>query len=275
MFKKGIIELALLEDIGTGDITTAAIVPEDLIVTVNLLAKDDLVLAGLAVTKDVFADIDPDIKIETSHTDGDAIRKGDIIASVTGDAASIMTAERTALNFLQRLSGIATLTARYVKVLEPYKTQLVDTRKTTPGLRALEKYAVRCGGGQNHRFGLFGGIMIKDNHIDIAGSISEAVKRVRNNTPHYLKIEVETATLEQVEEALEVEADIIMLDNMGIGTMRKAVNLIQGHAVVEVSGQVDLDNIEAIARLGVDFISVGSITHSAKAADISLLVSPS
>lgn len=275
MFKEGIVELALLEDIGTGDITTTAIVPDDLKIEVKLIAKEDLVLAGLGITKDVFSRFDPQIEMHTSHTDGDHILNGEIIARLQGKAAAIMTAERTALNFLQHLSGIASVTSLYVQLLVPYKANLVDTRKTTPGLRALEKYAVRCGGGQNHRLGLFGGILIKDNHIAVAGSITEAVKRVREKAPPHLRIEVETENLEQVKEALAVKADIIMLDNMDMETMEEAVKMVDGKALIEVSGQITLNNIEPIARLGVDLISVGSITHSAKAADISLLVSSS
>ncbi len=272
MFKEGIIELALLEDIGSGDITTTAIVPENSTIKTELVAKEDFILAGLGIVKDIFSRFDAEAVMETSHTDGEHICKGEIIASISGKTAAIMSGERTALNFLQHLSGIASITSFYVQLLKPYNAQLVDTRKTTPGLRALEKYAVRCGGGQNHRLGLFGGILIKDNHIAVAGSISEAVRRTREKAPPGLRIEVETSSLNQVKEALGVQVDIIMLDNMDMETMQEAVNLIQGKAIVEVSGQVNLNTIEAIAQLGVDLISVGCITQSAKAVDISLQV---
>ena len=273
MLKNGIIELALLEDIGSGDITTTAIVPEESVSTASLIAKEDLILAGLWVAKEVFCCFDPEISMETSHTDGEHIHRGEVIARFTGKTRALLSGERTALNFLQHLSGIASITSFYVQLLEPYKAQLVDTRKTTPCLRALEKYAVRCGGGQNHRLGLFGGIMIKDNHIAAAGSIGEAVKRIREKAPAGLRIEVETGTLEEVGQALAAGVDIIMLDNMNLETIQQAMALIQGKALVEVSGQVNLNNIEAIAALGVDLISVGAITHSAKAADISCKIS--
>ncbi|MBI5788614.1 MAG: carboxylating nicotinate-nucleotide diphosphorylase [Candidatus Schekmanbacteria bacterium] len=275
MCKNCIIDLALVEDIGSGDITTAAIVPDDLILKAELQAKEDLVLAGLGVVKQVFEHFDPQITLESLHTDGNTVYKGEVIARITGKANAILTGERTALNFLQHLSGIASATSLYVKLLEPYKAKLIDTRKTTPGMRTFEKYAVRCGGGQNHRLGLFGGIMIKDNHIAAAGSITEAAKRARKNAPPVLKIEVETTTLEEVKEAIAVEADIIMLDNMDVETIAQAVKLINGQAMTEASGDVNLSNIEAVAQTGVDYISVGRITHSAKSVDISLEVVPS
>lgn len=266
------IELALLEDIHTGDITTLSVLPEKRLVKAKLLAKEDMILAGIAIAEQVFKQLDPTIEFSPCYQDGDKINNGDVIAVMAGDAANLLMGERVALNLLQRLSGIATVTARYVLAVAGTKARIVDTRKTTPGLRTLEKYAVRVGGGTNHRTGLYDGVLIKENHIAAAGGITEAVKRARNYISHTLKIEVETETLAQVKEALQAGADIIMLDNMNLADMRTAVATISGRAVVEASGGVNLDSVRAIAETGVDIISVGALTHSPKAIDISMLL---
>jgi nicotinate-nucleotide pyrophosphorylase (carboxylating) len=267
-----IIENALLEDIHTGDITTMAVLPEKRNARAILLAKEPLVLAGVIVAARVFHILDPETVVATHFSDGDSLAKGDIIADINGDAAILLQGERVALNLLQRMSGIATLTARYRQAVQGSGARVVDTRKTTPGLRQLEKYAVRVGGGANHRSGLYDGVLLKENHIAAAGGITVAIDRARNYIPHTLKIEVETENLEQVAEALAAGADIIMLDNMDLETMRRAVEMIAGKAIVEASGGVNLDTIGSIAATGVDIISVGALTHSARAVDISMLL---
>lgn len=267
---KTFIANALSEDIGPGDITTKALLPSTIRGKAEIIAKERLVLAGTDVAAEVFRQIDSDTSFIANYTDGNELSKGTAIATISGQLASILTAERVALNLLQRLSGIATLTREYVKKIEGTKARIVDTRKTTPGLRALEKYAVRVGGGKNHRFGLFDGILIKDNHIAAVGSIGEAIKRAKEKAPHTLKIEVETENIEQVKEALAAGSDIIMLDNMDTKTMKEAVKLIKGKAMVEASGGINLTNVRKVAGTGVDFISVGAITHSARAMDISM-----
>ena len=267
-----LIDHALAEDIHTGDITTQAVVPGKRPASARLIAKEDLVLAGIHVAERVFARVSPDISFSACHVDGARIKKGELIASMTGDAANLLMAERVALNLLQRLSGVATLTARFVEAVQGTTARIVDTRKTTPGLRELEKYAVRVGGGINHRTGLYDGVLIKENHIAAAGGISEAISRARAYIPHTLKIEIETETLEQVEMALAAGADIIMLDNMSLADMRSAVTMIGKRALVEASGGVNLDSVRAIAETGVDIISVGALTHSPRAMDISMLL---
>ncbi|MGA7829233.1 MAG: carboxylating nicotinate-nucleotide diphosphorylase [Geobacteraceae bacterium] len=267
-----IIENALLEDIHTGDITTLAVVPEKRSAVARLIAKESMVLAGIDVAARVFILVDPDVRFKARFADGELLRTGDVIAEITGDAASLLQAERVALNLLQRMSGVATLTARYKEAVAGTAAKVVDTRKTTPGLRQLEKYAVRVGGGNNHRTGLYDAVLIKENHIAAAGGISVAVERARSFVPHTMKIEVETETLEQVAEALAAGADIIMLDNMDLETMKKAVELIGGQSLSEASGGVSLETITAIAATGVDIISVGALTHSARAMDISMLL---
>lgn len=267
-----IIENALLEDIHTGDITTMAVLPEKRNARAILIAKEPLVLAGVIVAARVFHILDPETVVATHFSDGDSLSKGDIIADINGDAAILLQGERVALNLLQRMSGIATLTARYRQAVQGSGARVVDTRKTTPGLRQLEKYAVRVGGGANHRTGLYDGVLLKENHIAAAGGITVAIDRARNYIPHTLKIEVETENLEQVAEALAAGADIIMLDNMDLETMRRAVEMIAGKAIVEASGGVNLDTIGSIAATGVDIISVGALTHSARAVDISMLL---
>ncbi len=267
-----LIEQALLEDIHTGDITTQAVVPERRTAVARLIAKEDMVIAGLFVAERVFRRLDPAVAFSASQPEGARASRGDLLAAVQGSAADLLMGERVALNLLQRLSGVATLTSRYVEAVKGTKARIVDTRKTTPGLRELEKYAVRVGGGINHRTGLYDGILIKENHITAAGGIGEAIGRARAYIPHTLRIEIETETLGQVDEALAAGADIIMLDNMGLDDMRTAVNLIAGRALVEASGGVNLETVRSIAETGVDIISVGAVTHSARAMDISMLL---
>lgn len=267
-----IIERALAEDIHTGDITTLAVVPVSRPVKGVLLAKEELVLAGIDVAARVFGILDNGIEFKPLVADGAIAAKGTVLAQFSGDASTLLQGERVALNLLQRMSGVATMTSRYVRAVAGTKARIVDTRKTTPGLRILEKYAVRVGGGINHRTGLYDGVLIKENHIVAAGGITEAVKRARGYIPHTLKIEIETETLDQVKEAVAAGADIIMLDNMDLASMRTAVEFIAGRALVEASGGVNLQSVRGIADTGVDIISVGALTHSAPAMDISMLL---
>ena len=267
-----IIEMAMKEDIGDGDMTTSSIVSTPLKATAHLLAKEELILAGIDMFHRVYKKLDAELEFIKHFEDGDNVSQGGIIGEVCGDIAVILKGERIALNFLQRLSGIATLTHRFVTKVKSYPVKILDTRKTTPGWRVLEKYAVKMGGGENHRFGLFDAILIKDNHIRAAGGIREAVRRVKDNVPHGFKIEVETSNLQEVKEALDSEVNTIMLDNMNTEMMKEAVTMINKRVLVEASGNTGLDNIEEIAGTGVDFISVGALTHSAKAVDISLKV---
>lgn len=263
---------ALREDIHTGDLTTQAVVPEPRPASARLVAKEPLMVAGIAVAARVFALLDQSIVFDACCRDGQALEKGSVLARMSGDAALLLQGERVALNLLQRMSGIATLTASYVSAVAGNTVRIVDTRKTTPGLRVLEKYAVRVGGGINHRTGLYDGILIKENHIAAAGSITEAIRRARAYIPHTLKIEIETESVEQVQEALTAGADIIMLDNMDCLAMRHCVELINGRALVEASGGVNLETVRAIAETGVDIISIGALTHSPRAMDISMLL---
>jgi nicotinate-nucleotide pyrophosphorylase (carboxylating) len=267
-----IIENALAEDIHTGDITTLAVMREKREARALMIAKEPMVLAGIEAAARVFHLLDPLILFTPRFSDGNALDTGDIIAEITGDAAALLQGERVALNILQRMCGVATLTARYVAQVKGTKARVVDTRKTTPGLRILDKYAVRVGGGINHRTGLYDGVLIKENHITAAGGIGVAVSRARAWIPHTMKIEVETETLAEVAQALAAGADIIMLDNMDTVTMAEAVAMIAGRALVEASGGVNLDTIRGIAATGVDIISVGALTHSARAMDISMLL---
>jgi nicotinate-nucleotide pyrophosphorylase (carboxylating) len=259
---------ALAEDLGSGDVTTQAIVPPDERAHATIFAKSPLVLAGLDVAIEVWRQLHPAISVRLIHKDAEACEPGQPLARVEGPAAAILTGERTALNFLQHLTGIATLTRRFVDAAHG-AVSILDTRKTIPAMRALEKYAVRCGGGVSHRAGLFDAVLIKDNHIRVAGSIGEAVRRVRAKG-WMDAIEVETENLAQVDDALHARAEIIMLDNMDDATMRAAVRRIGGRAKVEISGRVTLDRVPALAALGADCLSVGALTHSAPAADISL-----
>lgn len=267
-----IIRNALHEDIHTGDLTTSAVVIGPRPATARLMAKEDMVIAGLEAAARVFTIMDAAIRFVPHCTDGDRVAAGALIAEIHGDASVLLQGERVSLNLLQRMSGIATLTSHYVRLVEGTGVRIVDTRKTTPGLRILEKYAVRVGGGVNHRTGLYDGILIKENHIAAAGCINEAVRRARAFIPHTLKIEIETETVAQVEEALAAGADIIMLDNMDTDMMRSCVSLISGRALVEASGGVNLDTVRKIAETGVDIISVGALTHSPRAMDISMLL---
>jgi nicotinate-nucleotide pyrophosphorylase (carboxylating) len=267
-----IIRNALLEDIHTGDITTLAVVPESRKIGARLLAKEPMILCGVNIAARVFHILDHSIDFKSNRTDGSVLETGDIIAEISGAASPLLQGERVALNLLQRMCGIATSTSQFVEAVKGTKAKVVDTRKTTPGLRQFEKYAVRIGGGRNHRTGLYDGVLIKENHIAAAGGISVAIQRAREFIPHTMKIEIETETLDQVQEALEAGADIIMLDNMNTEAMRTAVNMIAGRALVEASGGVSLATIRCIAETGVDLISVGALTHSARAMDISMLM---
>lgn len=274
-YLKEIIKKALDEDIQTGDVTTKAIIPDSVFGKGKFLIKTDGIIAGLNVAKNVFQMLDAEIVFKVLISDGEKVKAGDIVAEVEGKASSILTGERTALNFLQRMSGIATLTNNFVEKIKHTKAKILDTRKTVPGLRMLDKEAVRLGGGINHRIGLFDLFLIKDNHIEIAGSITSAVNACRNfqqMKKSNLKIEVETKNLEEVEETLACSIDIIMLDNFNTDLMKKAVSLINGKCLVEASGNINISNVKEVAETGVDFISVGALTHSVKALDISLEV---
>lgn len=266
-----LIKDALLEDINYIDLTTEAIVSSNSKSVAHLIAKEDGIISGVYVFKRVF-DLLGDIECEIFYADGSVVKKGDIVCNLTGNTKNILLGERTALNFIQRMSGIATLTNKFVKKLEGTNTKLLDTRKTTPTLRTLEKYSTNIGGALNHRFNLSDGILIKDNHIKAAGSIKNAVKLVRQKYGNIKKIEVEAETIDMVRECLDCNVDIIMLDNMDFDTMKEALLIIKNRALVEISGNVTLDNIQNIAKLGVDYISTGYITHSFKSLDLSLKI---
>ena len=265
-----LIDLAFEEDIGIGDITTEATVPPTQEGIGTLLAKSDGIVAGLPVAERVFAKLDETLLFHALVNDGNAVKAGTPIAEVQGSAKTILIGERTALNFLQRLSGIATLTAQFVAAVADYDTKIVDTRKTAAGWRAVQKYAVHIGGAQNHRFGLYDGVLIKDNHIVAAGGIRNAVRRARQVVPHTAKIEVEVETLDQVDEALQAGADILLLDNMSPSTMKSIVHEVGDLAVTEASGGITLEQVKTVAATGVNLISVGALTHSAMPMDISL-----
>ncbi|NPV92588.1 MAG: carboxylating nicotinate-nucleotide diphosphorylase [Firmicutes bacterium] len=265
-----VVRRALEEDLGTGDLTANSVVPAELQTVGLIQSKENGVLAGLEVARRVFARLDPGIQFRGRVDDGERLRPGTLIAEVSGSARSILSGERVALNFLQRLSGIATLTSRCVERIEGSSTRIVDTRKTTPGLRALEKYAVRVGGGCNHRFGLYDMVMIKDNHIKMAGGIQEAVERARRGVSPMVRIEVEVEDLAMLEEALAVGVDVVMLDNMSPELMKEAVRRAGGRVLLEASGGIREDNLAAVAETGVDLISMGALTHSARSLDISL-----
>jgi len=272
-----IVASALAEDLGTGDVTTQALFQANVPASGRIIAEEPegLVLAGLAVAVEVFAQVDPSLTCSPSFADGDRIPAGAIVLTVAGDGRSMLKGERVALNFLQRLSGIATLTAKFCDAVKGFRTRILDTRKTTPGLRALEKWAVTLGGGSNHRYGLADGILIKDNHLALAsGDVARACRLARERAPHGLKIEVEVQSLEAVQAALDGGADIILLDNMTVSAIRRAVELIKGRATVEVSGGVTLSNVRELAAAGPDLISVGALTHSASAARFSMDIVP-
>ncbi|NLN40117.1 MAG: carboxylating nicotinate-nucleotide diphosphorylase [Smithella sp.] len=269
---KKIIAAALAEDIGAGDITTQATVGPKKMGKAVAVARQDFVVAGLDVFEAVFKSVNKKIKVKKLIADGQRAKKNDVVAEVEGRLCAILQAERTALNFFQRMCGIATQTARYVQAVRGTGAKILDTRKTAPGLRIVDKMAVRLGGGMNHRFGLFDAVMIKDNHIEAAGGITAAVEAQRKYLKKKMKIEVETKNLGEVKEALACNTDIIMLDNMSNAAMKKAVALIGGRALTEASGNVNLKRVASIAKTGVDYISIGELTHSVRAANISLLV---
>jgi nicotinate-nucleotide pyrophosphorylase (carboxylating) len=266
-----IIRNALREDIGPGDVTTLATIEPGTTARAELVAKEDVLLAGIEVARRVFELLEGGVAVENLTRDGQAVRRGEVLAWIKGDAAILLQGERVALNLLQRMSGIATLTHGFVQEVEGTGAAIVDTRKTTPGLRILEKYAVRMGGGRNHRHSLHDGILIKENHIAAAGGIALAVDRARRQASHVHKIEVETRNLDEVSQALEAKADIILLDNMTLDTLGRAVDLVAGRALTEASGGVNLETVRAIAETGVNFISAGALTHSFRAMDISML----
>jgi nicotinate-nucleotide pyrophosphorylase (carboxylating) len=265
-----LIDLALREDVGPWDVTTSILIDKSAVGSASITAKEELFLSGMNVFSRVFQRISSDIKIEAAFQDGDHVPKGTVIARLSGPVWALLSGERTALNFVQRLSGIATLTRQVIDKVKTYPVRIVDTRKTTPGWRTLEKEAVRAGKGANHRFGLYDGVLIKDNHIRAAGSITKAVALARSKAPLTLKIEVEVETLAQVDEALAAKADIIMLDNMNEKDMRAAVKTINSRALVEASGGITLKNLQQVAQTGVDVISMGVLTTAARAVDISL-----
>jgi nicotinate-nucleotide pyrophosphorylase (carboxylating) len=265
-----LIDLALEEDAGLGDITSRAIFPISHTANAFIEAGHDLVVCGLAIAERVFQRVDANLSVTLAAKDGDRIKKGGIVLQVSGPTAALLTAERTALNFIQRLSGVATQTRRYVAAVQGTGVRIVDTRKTTPGWRALEKYAVRCGGGFNHRSSLGEHVLIKDNHIAAAGSLTRAVELCRTHAPHGAKIEVEAKTMAEVKEAVRAAAEIILLDNMTPAQVTSAVSVIAGAALVEVSGGVRYETLRDYALPGVDVISIGALTHSAPAADLSL-----
>ena len=265
-----LIRMALQEDITSEDVSTNAVMPTATKGTVDLIAKEDGVIAGLDIYARVFTILDEKTEIDFHCKDGDEVKKGELMATVTGDIRVLLSGERVALNYLQRMSGIATYTRQVAKLLEGSKVTLLDTRKTTPNCRVFEKYAVRVGGGCNHRYNLSDGVLLKDNHIGAAGSVTKAIQMAKAYAPFVRKIEIEVETLEQVKEAVEAGADIIMLDNMSPEDMKKAVELIDGRAQTECSGNVTKENIARLTEIGVDYISSGALTHSAPILDISL-----
>lgn len=267
-----LIQTALEEDVGAGDITTTAALTGEEIGNARAVAKSDTVVAGIDVFRETFLFLDGGLKFTKRFHDGQTVKKGDIVAEISGNLASIMVAERVALNFFQRMCGVATMTKRFVDAIEGSKAKILHTRKTVPGLRILDTYAVRTGGGSSHRFGLSDGALVKDNHIAAAGSIARAVAEVRKRIPLTVKIEVEVTNIREVQEALAAGADVIMFDNMSLSDMTTATALVAGRVPLEASGNVSLDNVKKVSETGVDFISVGALTHSVKAADISLRV---
>ncbi len=275
-FLDRLIDLALDEDLGpVGDVTTRALLSPDATGKAELWAKEPLVLAGTAAFARVFQRVDPDVKIEFLAAEGQWLPKKVRVATLSGRLGSLLTAERTALNLIQRTSGIATLTREAVRAIGRGKLKLLDTRKTSPGMRILSKEAVRAGGGTNHRFGLFDGVLIKDNHIAaVGGSVGEAVRRARANVPRLVKIEVEITRLEQLEEAIGAGAHILLLDNMSDAQIAKAVKIVNGRAELEVSGNISIERLASLGKLGVDYASMGALTHSAPAVDLSLEVIP-
>lgn len=265
-----LVETALREDIRSGDITTDALIPADAKAAAQMRMREDGVLAGIELARQAFLLLDPNARFSQERADGEHLAAGETVLQIEGAARAVLTAERVALNFVQRMSGIATLTRQFVRETEGTKAKIADTRKTTPGLRVLEKYAVRCGGGSNHRFALDDLVLIKDNHIALCGGIVPAVERARRNIGHAVKIEVECDTLQQVREAVQTRADILLLDNMNAEKLREAVEIVAGRALCEASGGVNLETVRGIAQSGVDIISVGALTHGARSLDIGL-----
>lgn len=265
-----VVKNALIEDMNNGDITTDNLIEEDDVSKAEMISKEDGVISGLDIAEKAFKSLDDKIIFNKMIEEGSRVRKGTVIAKIEGRTRAILSAERTALNLIQRLSGISTKASILAERISKYDSKLVDTRKTTPGLRGLEKYAVKIGGGHNHRFNLSDTVMIKDNHIRAVGGISEAVGKIRNKIPHTVKVEVEVETIEEFKEALDSGADIIMLDNMNLKDMKKVVEINNNKVILEASGNIDLDTIEKVAQTGVDIISSGGLTHSVKALDISL-----
>ena len=270
-----LIRIALDEDIGPGDITTEHLVDSDRIGNGMIMAKESLVIAGLEIAEEVFRNLDANLSFDSAYKDGDFIEAGESVVRVSGTLKALLMGERTALNFLQRLSGVATHVRSYVNMIGDRNVRLVDTRKTTPGWRALEKYAVRIGGAFNHRMGLYDGVLIKDNHISACGGIKKAISRIRERVSHLVKIEVEVTDLSEVKAALDAGADVIMLDNMSVRRIREAVSLIDGKALVEISGGVTQENLSLLAETGVDLISVGALTHAARSVDLSMKITAS
>ena len=264
-----LIKIGLEEDISLGDITSRSILSPDDVNVAEVLTRENIVLCGLNILKSVFLTLDPDIDFsDDTFNDGDNLKSNTKIISIKGKGIALLEGERVALNILQRLCGIATLTKEYVDKANPVK--ILDTRKTTPGLRLFEKYAVSCGGGKNHRFGLYDAVLIKDNHIKAAGGIIKAVEKIKKNYNNSIQIEVETTTLSEVNDAIIAKSDIIMLDNMPLEDIKKAVNLIDGRASIEVSGSISVDQLNALSKVNIDFVSIGALTHSPKASDISM-----
>lgn len=275
---KDIIDLAIKEDIGWGDITSKFLIPEGHFIKAEIIAKEDFLLAGMPFVKEIFSFINKDIKIDSFFNDGDWVKNKAVIANVMGDGRAILSGERIALNVLQNVSGIATLTNQFVKRVEGLSVKIADTRKTLPGVRVMQKYGVKIGGGFNHRFGLFDGVLIKDNHIKIVGSLKRAIE-LSKKRHHLLKVEVEVKDLEEFKEALETGADVIMLDNMSVKDMKEAVQMRNKWSekcgtkvLIEASGGINLENVREIAETGIDIISIGALTHSARAVDISMKV---
>ncbi len=269
---KHLIQIALEEDIGSGDITTEFTVDPETRGKGIIIAKEPLVVAGIEVAGDVFKFMDPEVICKPFFKDGDSVKNGETVMEVEGKLSVLLKGERTALNFMQRLSGIASNVRSYIELLGDKKIRLVDTRKTIPGWRVLEKYAVRAGGAYNHRTGLYDGVLIKDNHIAACGSISKAVELIRCKVSHLIKIEVEVSDLRSVKEALDAKVDIIMLDNMNISQIKEAVSLINKKAIVEVSGNVTKENLNSLSDTGVDIVSIGALTHSARSMDLSMRI---
>jgi len=264
-----LINLALEEDVATGDITTDNLIPAETRKKAYMVAKANGVIAGLPIAEMVFRKLDPALQWEPEAEEGKSVKEGDIIVRFEASYRALLTGERTALNFLQRMSGIATMSARYAQAITGYKTVILDTRKTLPGFRLLDKYAVKTGGATNHRIGLFDLVMIKDNHIEVAGGITTAISQIRSKVPAGIRVEVETTTIGQAQEAVDAGADIIMLDNMDNETMGRAVKLINGRAKIEASGNMTIGRLKEVAATGVDYISIGALTHSVQALDIS------